>query len=340
MKKWIGFERGINFGGWFSQGPSTEEHYNTFINKSDFEKVARWGVDHIRLPISYELLEDEVGKYRKEGFDWLERVERWCELFHLNLIIDLHKCRGYCFDKDEMEQGFFENEEYQESFYELWEEIAKRFGENEHIAFELLNEVVEEEYKDKWNSIALKCIERVRKYAPNNSILVGGYWNNNVAAVKDLLLPPDANIVYNFHCYAPLIFTHQGASWVDGMKTDFRINLHHTIEELHKKTAEIMPYELGTFRAIRDESKMFGEIYFDDLFEEAVKVATERNVALYCGEYGVIQFASENDILEWFGTIHKTFERYDIGRAAWTYKELHYDLQGEHLKNVIDSIEF
>lgn len=291
-------------------------------------------MDHVRIPISYELLTDRDGNWKKEGFERLHTITEWCQEYHFNLIIDLHKCRGYSFDPDEQETGLFEREDYRQQFLALWEEIAKQFANNEHIAFELLNEIVEEKNKDNWNALALKCIQRIRKYAQDTKILVGSYWNNSMATVKDLLLPPDENIVYNFHCYAPLVFTHQGASWVEGMKSDFRIDLHHTIEEFRQMTQEMMPYELGTFRAVSDCNRAFDETYFEELFKSAINTAKERNVALYCGEYGVISFAKDTDILEWYTMIHRVFEKYHIGRAAWTYKGMYYDIAGEHLDAV------
>lgn len=335
LKRWIGYEHGINLGGWLSQCPLSVEHYDHFIQKEDFAKISQWnGVDHVRIPISYELLTDRDGNWKKEGFERLHTITEWCQEYHFNLIIDLHKCRGYSFDPDEQETGLFEREDYQQQFLALWEEIAKQFANNEHIAFELLNEIVEEKNKDNWNALALKCIQRIRKYAQDTKILVGSYWNNSMATVKDLLLPPDENIVYNFHCYAPLVFTHQGASWVEGMKSDFQIDLHHTIEEFRQMTQEMMPYELGTFRAISDCNRAFDETYFEELFKSAINTAKERNVALYCGEYGVISFAKDTDILEWYTMIHRVFEKYHIGRAAWTYKGMHYDIAGEHLDAV------
>ena len=335
MKRWIGYEHGINLGGWLSQCPPSIEHYDHFIQKEDFARISQWNVvDHVRIPISYELLTDRDGNWKKEGFERLHTITEWCQEYHFNLIIDLHKCRGYSFDPDEKESGLFEREDYRQQFFALWEEIAKQFGNNEHIAFELLNEIVEEENKDNWNVLALKCIQRIRKYAPDTKILVGSYWNNSMATVKDLLLPPDENIVYNFHCYAPLVFTHQGASWVEGMKSDFQIDLHRTIEEFRQMTQEMMPYELGTFRAISDCNRAFDETYFEELFKSAINTAKERNVALYCGEYGVISFAKDTDILEWYTMIHRVFEKYHIGRAAWTYKGMYYDIAGEHLDAV------
>ena len=335
MKRWIGYEHGINLGGWLSQCPPSIEHYDHFIQKEDFARISQWNVvDHVRIPISYELLTDRDGNWKKEGFERLHTITEWCQEYHFNLIIDLHKCRGYSFDPNEKECGLFEREDYRQQFFALWEEIAKQFGNNEHIAFELLNEIVEEENKDNWNVLALKCIQKIRKYAPDTKILVGSYWNNSMATVKDLLLPPDENIVYNFHCYAPLVFTHQGASWVEGMKSDFQIDLHHTIEEFRQMTQEMMPYELGTFRAVSDCNRVFDETYFEELFKSAINTARERNVALYCGEYGVISFAKDTDILEWYTMIHRVFEKYHIGRAAWTYKGMYYDIAGEHLDAV------
>ena len=40
----------------------------------------------------------------------------------------------------------------------------------------------------------------------------------------------DPKVAYTFHSYEPLIFTHQGAYWVDGMPSDFRIAYPNTIE--------------------------------------------------------------------------------------------------------------
>ena len=42
MKKWNGYQRGINLGGWLSQNVLTKEHCDTFITESDIEKIGGW----------------------------------------------------------------------------------------------------------------------------------------------------------------------------------------------------------------------------------------------------------------------------------------------------------
>ena len=70
------------------------------------------------------------------------------------------------------------------------------------------------------------------------------------------------------------------------------------------------------------------------MFAEAIKVAEERNVPLYCGEYGVIDLASPEDTVKWFESIHTVFEAHNIGRACWSYKEMDFGLVDAHYDDV------
>ncbi|MBR5048074.1 MAG: cellulase family glycosylhydrolase [Erysipelotrichaceae bacterium] len=336
MKKLEGFQHGINLGGWLSQCDYTEERYSTFITEKDIERISSWGLDHIRIPVDYNLLEDEQGNYRQSGFAHLKDGTDWALRYGLNVIIDLHKTFGFSFDLKEGEEGFFENEEYQERFYRLWEEIARRFGSlGERVAFELLNEVTDKEYCESWNAIADRCVERIRKICPQTRILIGGYYNNSVVAVKDLRKPHDANVVYNFHCYNPLVFTHQGAYWIPAMPHDFRIDIDADLADMQRLTPQVTGRQMAGYD--ENEEKLSAD-YFRGLFAEAVQVAEERGVPLYCGEYGVINLADAGQTLKWHRMIHEVFEEYGIGRAAWSYKEMDFGFIDEHMKDVLNDI--
>lgn len=331
MKKFEGFMHGVNLGGWYSQCNHSEERYNTFITEQDFKNIKGWGLDHIRLPIDYNLIEDEDGTPKQSGFDRIATAAQWCKNNHLNLILDLHKTAGFSFDAGEKEIGFFDDKNLQERFYLLWERLAARFanifnGTDCKICFELLNEVTDQSYSKKWNAIARTCIERIRKFAPETKILVGSYWNNSLASVKDLDKPYDKNIIYNFHCYEPLVFTHQGAVWVGPqMNPDFRFPLNSSFSEYEKKTVEKVGQIGISFKNFNQNSTV-DESYFESIFKEAVQIAEERNVMLYCGEYGVIDNAKPTDILKWYEYICSVFDYHGIGRAAWSYKNMNFGL--------------
>ena len=111
MKTWKGYQKGVNLGGWFSQCDYSEDRFNNFITEDDFKELTSWGLDHLRLPVDYNLVETEDGQYKEEGF---ARIKRALELGHkygFNMILDLHKTAGYSFDPGEKQSGFFGNED-------------------------------------------------------------------------------------------------------------------------------------------------------------------------------------------------------------------------------------
>lgn len=338
MRRFEGFEHGVNLGGWLSQCNHTKERYEKFISEDDIKKIAGWGADHIRLPVDYNLVEDADGNYIHEGFSYIDRAIEWASKNSLNLLLDLHKTFGYSFDSGEKESGFFENEKYQERFYRLWEELSRRYGKiGNSVAFELLNEVTEKSYCEKWNEISGRCVDRIRKIAPDVRIAIGGYHNNSITALKDLAMPKDENIVYNFHCYEPLVFTHQGAHWAQGMDTKFRMSLETSYSDFARLTKANLKISDMPFDSF-EQKKILGAEFFERLFSDAVKIAEERNVPLYCGEYGVINLASASDTLKWYQLISGAFNKYKISRAAWSYKEMDFGLADEHLSGCISEI--
>ena len=308
-----GFYRGVNLGGWFSQCDYSRERLDHFIEEKDMDVIAGWGLDHVRIPMDYNVLEQADGSLCEEGFDRIDRAAGWCEKRSLKVVLDLHKTAGYSFDAAYGEGGFFQSAAYQERFYKLWEGLAERFNDPDRIAFELLNEVTDQSVIGEWNRIAAECIRRIRKTAPRSLILVGSYWNNSPDALKDLDLPADDRVIYNFHCYDPLDFTHQGATWIPDPAFD---------------VGRRVPF---------GEASITPE-FFEGIFASAIKTAAERGTTLYCGEYGVIEHATPEDTVRWFRTINEVFEKHQIARAAWSYREMNFGLSDARLDGVRDEL--
>ena len=140
----FGFRRGVNLGGWFSQCDYSQERLDRFITEKDLDVIAGWGLDHVRVPMDYNILETEDGQFSAEGFERIRRVTEQCRERGLRVVLDLHKTAGFSFDKDEQEEGFFTSAAYQERFWNLWDELSKAFYAPDRIAFEMLNEVTDE----------------------------------------------------------------------------------------------------------------------------------------------------------------------------------------------------
>ena len=335
MKRFDGFMHGVNLGGWFSQCDYSKHRLDTFITENDIKTISEWGLDHVRLPIDYNIIETAQGEPLEEGFERIARAFDWCKKYNLNVILDLHKTAGFSFDPGHKESGFFENTKYQERFYVLWERLANRFASyfddsKNELCFELLNEVTDQSYCKTWNAIAKTCIEKIRAIAPKIKILVGSYWNNSLASVKDLDPPYDENIVYNFHCYDPLLFTHQGAGWIEKMDTSFRFRLNSDYKTYIELTEKYCGQKGTVFDGF-DPDACLDEKYFEKIFAEAIEIADTRNTYLYCGEYGVIDRTNIPDTIRWYRYVADIFNRNGIGRAAWSYKEMDFGLADARL---------
>ena len=78
----------------------------------------------------------------------------------------------------------------------------------------------------------------------------------------------------------------------------------------------------------------FGIEFIEDQIKEAINVGKEKNVRLYCGEFGVIDQAPLEDTLRWFDDVFTVFEKYNIGYSIWTYKEKDFGLIDEHYDSI------
>ena len=73
-----GFQKGINLGGWLSQGELNKEYLDSFIVESDIATIASWGADHIRLPLDFENVEEADGSVKEAGYEYIEKCISWC----------------------------------------------------------------------------------------------------------------------------------------------------------------------------------------------------------------------------------------------------------------------
>lgn len=337
MKEFKGFKRGINLGGWLSQclDHYNEDHYSSFIVEEDIKEIASWGLDHVRLPIDYNVIQNEDGSFIESGFKHVDDAIKWSEKYGLNIILDIHKAKGYVFD-DANYCSFFQDEEEQQDFVALWKEMARRYGNKDNIVFELLNEVTSEEFAKPWNKIAANTIPQIRKIAPTTRIIIGGIYNNSIYGLQFLDKPYDENIVFTFHCYSPLVFTHQKAGWVPKLPSDFSCKFPIDIAEMRKYSHDFFGDEFEDeydgLEGIIDES------YFKKLFAIATDIAEKYNVPLYCGEYGVIDQADPESTVAWYETFHKAMEECGISRAAWTYKKMDFGITQECVASVKDKL--
>ncbi len=158
------------------------------------------GADHVRLPIDFECIETKSGEPLPFGYVSISECIEWCEKYGLNVILDVHKTAGFSFDSKQ--NTLFDSEPLKLRYLKLWEMLSYRYGSCRNVAFELLNEIVEET-PERWNDLSQRAIQVIRKNAPDKKIIIGGIQWNSVHTLRMLDKTYDENIVFNFHFYEP-----------------------------------------------------------------------------------------------------------------------------------------
>ena len=59
---------------------------------------------------------------------------------------------------------------------------------------------------------------------------------------------------------------------------------------------------------------------------------------LYCGEFGVIENVESSEAIKWFKAINAVFEKHDIGRAVWSYKEMDFGITDKRFDDDCDEL--
>lgn len=323
---------GVNLGGWISQYSKYDhQHFENFIKEEDIEKIASWGMDHVRLPIDYPVIESEENPftYKERGFNYIDNCITWCKKYNLGIVLDLHHAPGYIFDSLD-ENTLFDDPEMQKRFTAIWQEFATRYlKEGENVIFELLNEVVDKD-SSRWNTLAHKTIKAIREIDQDRVIIFGGNYYNSIYELKNIEIIDDPNVVYTFHYYLPLLFTHQKAPW-SAINVDFDRNLKYPgemvgLKEKYQENPEMYAYEKNNIGAIINKE------YLDRELQYALDFMQKTGAELYCGEFGVIETADDKSRINWHRDFIDLLNKYDIPRAVWTYKEMDFplvDINGE-----------
>jgi endoglucanase len=320
--------RGVNFGGWFSQVDAIQEkdpegfidlptHVSTFLGQQDFARVASWGFDHVRLPVDYDnvFMGPELRPV-EPILDALDEALDRLTALGLDVILDLHRCPGHDFLSGcSTAQELFTASTRREEVQQVWKYLAERYGTRPRLLLELLNEPVADDAR-QWDDLKDDLVAYVRRYAPKSTIVVGS--NRWSAATEFARLTPvrDDNVLYSFHFYEPLLFTHQRAPWLEGDVFQ-EARVYPGEYSIPPGTCHRIPLETGRW----DKTRLRQQI------EEVLRFREQHRVRVACNEFGVYAGGADRaSQLRWMRDFVSTLDEQGIGFSYWNYKNLDFGL--------------
>jgi hypothetical protein len=129
---------------------------------------------------------------------------------HVKVVVDLHSPPGGKFPST---GSLFLDPRAQEHFVEVWKKMARRFrGQSAIWGFDLVNEPNDDNTApgcQDWQGLALAAGRAVREIDPGRTLIVEPAKNGGPAGWTYFNPLPLERVVYSFHFYDPLRFTHQ-----------------------------------------------------------------------------------------------------------------------------------
>lgn len=186
----------------------------------DFERARDIGFNSIRFAFNANWYIEDADAF----WTWLDRNIGWAERTGIMLILDMHVPIGGFWlapKSPDAEFRIWSDPHIRQQNIELWRAIAERYRDNHAIAaYDILNEpVTDDETGNQWRSLARDLVTAIRQVDQNHLLIVGHLYGTNrtygTDGIDSQFLVDDDNVMYDFHFYEPIVFTHQFATWVD-----------------------------------------------------------------------------------------------------------------------------
>jgi endoglucanase len=277
------------------------------LSEADLEFLKSLGMNTVRLPLNYRHFENDAApfEYLEAGFERLSRAIGWCQAQGLYAILDLHALPGWQnpdwhSDNGSRQALFWQNQQCQDRFVALWEELARRYNGNPAVAgYNVMNEPVTgtprgrfgNRYRSNWaplNAVYRRVVTAIRAVDPDHIIFLEGDLYSQRFAELDA--PFAENLVYSSHNY-------NAAGFGPGAYPGTNGNEHWDAA----KQAQVFEQQEGT------------------------RFTRQHRVPLWVGEFGSVYNGRAEQIPDRLRAIDDqiaVFEQNGAHWTAWTYKDV------------------
>lgn len=286
LPRWRGFNLLEKFHKGRGNGPFVE---------TDFEWMAGWGFDFVRLPMDYRCWTDSDDPYRydEKTLKHIDQALAFGAKHGVHVSLNLHRAPGYTVARPPEERNLWEDAEAQKQFNAQWAMFAKRYQgrPSTQVSFNLVNEPAKIE-PAVYANVARRAVEAIRAVDPDRLVISDGtHWAHD--PVWDLA---GLGIAQSVHGYQPMPVTHYKASWVRG----------------DRWSEPTWPLKQGN--TVRDRAWLREE-YFAPWRKLAGK-----GVGVHMGEWGCYNKTPHGVVLAWMRDVGGLVKQAGWGWALWNFR--------------------
>jgi len=312
--------RGFNILDYFAPQRYTPSRKRLAETEQDFQWMADWGFDFVRIPIAYpcyltydpktglDITPEETVDFREEALDAIEETVYLANKYGLHASLNLHRAPGFCINAGFHEPfNLWKDQEAQAAFYTHWDMWAKRLKHRspKQLSFDLVNEPcfkadMNDQYSpakpipgDLYHHVAKNCLEVIHRHRPDRLVIADG--NNGGGTVTPELV--DLPIAQSCRGYFPHYISHYRAGWVWKNPDD--------------APTPVWPGQID------------GQTFDRNVLEGFYKPWTDlvqQGVGVHCGECGCFNETPHHVFLSWFEDQLDILTSHRIGWGLWNFR--------------------
>jgi endoglucanase len=181
--------------------------------ESDFQWIAEWGFDFVRLPMDYRCWTDakDPRKLDEKNLAQIDQAVAWGRKHGVHVCLNLHRAPGYTVAQPPEKLVLWTSEEAQSLFDFQWSQFARRYRgiPSEQLSFNLVNEPAHLA-PAVYAKVVRRVVAAIRREDPKRLVIADGIdWGGT--PVPELA---DLGIAQSTRGYQPFPLTHYQASWV------------------------------------------------------------------------------------------------------------------------------
>ncbi|MER2519266.1 MAG: cellulase family glycosylhydrolase [Bdellovibrionales bacterium] len=301
-------KRGINLSRWW------EAEHDRALDDSDIRNLQAMGFDFVRLPLD-PLTLGKQGHDESMQEEKLKALRRDLELLidaGFSVVLDLHPKDDFQRRLTKLPPG-----EAKQKLEETWRNLGEAIKglPPKRLLLELLNEP--KFSTSRWWKIQNELIVALRPIYPQNTFVAttspdSGWWQ-----LDDLKPYHDSNVIYDFHFYEPMAFTHHEVEWSKAFDP--------------KRAAQLVPYPVDPEDAANQNvadpairaylRQKWNRDKLARLIEKIAAWEKRHKAKLICFEFGVYhKHVDERSRMGWLRDLREEFEKKGIPWAMWEYK--------------------
>lgn len=269
------------------------------FNEQDFEMVAEWGFNFLRIPLSYWCWSSEENWYKvdEKVLREIDHAVEWGKQYDIHVNLNFHRVPGYCINNAKpLPTNIFEDEAPLAACAYHWKLFAERYKDipNSVVSFNLINEAPSVE-SAKYDKVARHLISTIRKVDPVRLIIVDG---KDVGRTPLMTLTDVPNIIQSGRGYDPMLISHFRASW-PGMKQ----LMEFPVEQL------TWPLTIG--------QETWNKEFLRKRVVDPWHAWIQKGGKVHIGEMGCYQHTPHKVALAWLNDIFSLFREQGWGWSLW-----------------------